>query len=521
MPISRRILLRNGSCAVFVAAYASRPTKAPAQSTSTFDYYIGPNGLDSNTGTQAQPWSITAINTRRNVYAGKRVGLLDGIYNVYALHQASAWNSPALSVQGGTAQSPTVIQAVNPRQAIISADSSGGITGGSYPTAGGGIIGQASNNQQQTVWGNVILDGLYITRAYQFGITFWGAGSGEGGTTGNIVRNCEIYDIAGWENNNMCGLQFWQQTGALAQNNLIHSVIPNSGNIALWDCSGISGQNNHGNIYEYNTIYNSNSCIYDKNAHCGGHTYRYNYLESMGTYPNAPLQDCTGGNAGDVSTFHHNIIVGGGAGGGTWNGSDAIAGYCPSHASMVFYNNTCYIPAGSSGVYIPTSGTGTSPTASLTFYNNILAIMSGALGYQGLVQFCNGPGCVALCDYNLYSGVTSTSYYLTRSATSNPAQITEEYSTLALWLVPTGFDAHSIAQKSPLFTKPGYVGVRGTTNPAGYQLANGSPALNAGRTGGTSSGAPCNMGAWDGTVTQIGCNFASGKTPNAPVLTVT
>jgi hypothetical protein len=59
-----------------------------------------------------------------------------------------------------------------------------------------------------------------------------------------------------------------------------------------------------------------------------------------------------------------------------------------------------------------------------------------------------------------------------------------------------------------------------------FQLGAGSPCLNAGHVGGTSSGRACNIGAWDGTVTQIGANFTSGSSgtaspvPSAPVLSV-
>jgi hypothetical protein len=44
---------------------------------------------------------------------------------------------------------------------------------------------------------------------------------------------------------------------------------------------------------------------------------------------------------------------------------------------------------------------------------------------------------------------------------------------------------------------------------AKYQLAGGSAAANAGRVGGVSSGAACNIGAWDGTVTQIGSSVGA------------
>lgn len=518
MAITRRNFLRSGTCTVFVAAYATRARTARAQSASTtFDYYIGPSGSDSNPGTMAQPWAITAINTQRSVYAGKRVGLLDGVYNVYALHQAANGNAPALCVQGGTAQSPTVIQAVNARKVIISADSSGGTTGGSYPTAGGGIIGQAQNSQQ-SVWGNVILDGLYITRAYQFGIALWGEGSGEGGTTGCVVRNCEIYDIDGWENGNMCGVLLWQQTGALVSNCKIHSVIPNTGNVALWDCSGIGGQNNHANIYEYNTIYNCNTGIYDKNSGSGGHTYRYNYIDSTGTYPNACIQDGGGGNTGDTLTAHHNVMVCSvGQNQGLWYGQDALVS--ASHSSTTIYNNTfLLIGSGAVGeVYVSSAGGGVSPAAKTTFYNNIVYYSGGSIGYAGLVDF--GPQGYVTSDYNCFyqPGAGASTALLGMDSGSADAP-SGGLHTLSSWQSTFGLDTHSLVA-NPSLVSATNAGAGGAPNSAGYQLNTGSPCLNAGRVGGTSSGAACNMGAWDGTATQIGCDF-DGAIPTAPVLSI-
>lgn len=529
MPITRRDLLRTGSCAFLVAAYAGRPRQAHALTApTTFNYYISTTGSNSNPGTLASPWAITALNSPslRALYAGKSIGLIAGVYNVHALHQAAPFNSPALCVQGGSSGSPTYIASCDstgvykPRVAMLSADSSGSLNGGSYPTAGGGVIGQSATGNQQTVWGNVILDGLYITRAYQFGITFWGRDATvAGSTSGNVVQNCEIYDIAGWENNNMAGLQFWSQSGALAHNNLIHSVIPNSGNLALWDCSGIAGQMNLNNIYEYNTIYNCNSGIFDKNANCGGHTYRYNYIESLGKYPNAAVQDAAGGNPGQTITAHHNVMVSAvGQNEGVWCGSDAISGHMPSLSSFLIYNNTFYLlGSNSQEIYITSAGTGTSPPAMTKFYNNAV-VCASAIGFAGLLLLGPQSG-VAYSDYNcFYQPNAGSSTPLFGMGSGNWAP-TGALHSLASWQSTFGLDAHSLVA-NPSFANAGVA-----LTPTGYQLKSGSPCLNAGRVGGTSAGAACHIGAWDGTATQIGCNFTAGSSgttpiPVAPALTV-
>ena len=56
-----------------------------------------------------------------------------------------------------------------------------------------------------------------------------------------------------------------------------------------------------------------------------------------------------------------------------------------------------------------------------------------------------------------------------------------------------------------------------------FQVSSGSPAYQAGRVGGVSTGAICHIGAWDGTVTRIGCSFANGAVsviPDPPSLSV-
>jgi hypothetical protein len=534
MPISRRDLLRTGGCAVLVGAYAGLPRRARAATAapSTFDYYISTTGSNSNPGTLASPWAITALNSPslRSLYAGKSVGLIAGVYNVHSLVQAANSSAPALCIQGGTSSSPTYIASCNsagvytPRVAQISADSSGGLRGGSYPTSQAGIIGQGMQNgtSTQSVWGNVTIDGLYVTRGYMFAITLWGTDQTTGilGTVhGNTVQNCEVYDIAGIENNNMNGINLWGQNGALISNNLVHSVVPTSGNLALWDCSGISGQLNLNNIYQYNTIYNCSAGIYDKNQYTGGHTYRYNYIESTGTYPNTCIQDGAGGNAGTTITAHHNIMVcSNGQGQGLWLGIDAEVG---SVINYNVYNNTFYMTNSSSSgmICLGTTGSG----ATINFYNNLVA-MTGTAKYAGLIAL-GQRSALKLSNYNCLYQTGATNSTPVWGVTSGPTQAATTYG-LSSWQSTLGLDSGSLVA-NPNFTAPGvtFGTGSGTANVAGYKLPTASPCYQAGRVGGTSSGGTCSIGAWDGTATQIGCSFASGTsgttlTPEAPVLSV-
>ena len=502
--ITRRTLLKQGTyAALALRAAPSLIRSATAQTTgsSGFDYYIAPSGSDANPGTLALPWAITAINTHRTEYAGKRVGLLDGTYNVHALCTGT-WSTPALGVNGGPrADSPTVIAAVNPRQAILTAAHP--VTG-AYPTAECGIIGQGYMQTQNK--GNVTIDGLYITRSFQYGIAFYvpAGEQKEGGTSGFIVRNCEIYDIGGNVNDNVGGILMCFCTGALISNNKIHAVQPpNIHNGNLGNAAGIFSFHCHSNIYEYNTIYDCNCGIHDKNNYNGNHTYRYNFVECAGLDPVSPLTDGSGGDAGDTATVHNNILIGP----EIWNASNAFN--MPSLQSLVFYNNTCVFGGArktDNGMFYAAGANSVSPTATVTFYNNIVQC-AGAIGYAGLVDFCTGS--VVLSDYNSFSAVGSEPT-LALAPLTTPRANPKLYS-LAAWRSATGMDAHSTTSAATFASPLGRTA-------AGFQLRSASPGPGSGRVGGVATGAVTELGAWGGGATQIGCNF--GPAPMATAISV-
>src|SRR5881394_1643565 len=85
----KRILTRRDALALGAVAATSLYLPGgwirSASAQTSFDYYIGPNGSDSNPGTLSQPWALSALNTKRSTYAGKVVGLLDGTYAIQTL----------------------------------------------------------------------------------------------------------------------------------------------------------------------------------------------------------------------------------------------------------------------------------------------------------------------------------------------------------------------------------------------------------------------------------------------------
>jgi hypothetical protein len=271
------------------------------------------------------------------------------------------------------------------------------------------------------------------------------------------------------------------------------------------NAAGIHSFNSHANVYEYNTIYDCNAGIHDKNPDNGNHTYRYNYIEIAGAHPFVALADCSGGDAGDVVTAHNNILIAP----GTWDGSDMTL---PSKQSLVFFNNTCYCRGQAGHLYYPAGGSQVSPPAMVKFYNNII-YLEGTGGWAGAVWFCEGS--VALSNYNLYRANPGSRGVFGLSPASAPRAVPTLY-TLSAWQKATGLDAHSVASESASGSLFGGAKSGSAMDPSNYALQQSAVGRNMGRVGGNESGALTDVGAWGGGATRIGCDF--GPVPRAPVL---
>jgi len=556
MDKSRREFLQYSGAVVGASILASSwPHRAAAQS-ATFDYYISPTGSDSNPGTLAAPWAITSLSNvaansnnvgNWNNIAGKRIGLLPGIYGVYSLwnNGTSSWNVPALNIPGGTAAAPTYIGSCNasgnysPRTVQITASPSGTPGGGLPGTSASSIaiLGQAYNIGK----GYVTLDGLIVSDSNGYGIHLDGGNNAPtpGATSGAgfTVQNCEVYNIGGSTGNNPIGLLITDAVGAHVNNCLVHDVtgaMQNFGGIEGWRCIG--------NLYEYNTVYNCPEGLYDKSTFglpgpSANGTYRYNYIEVAGAYQRAPVNGSGGGpclNLGYTLHVYNNIFV---VAAGTANNcvflgvSDYEGHGWVSEESLLFYNNTIYVVGGvngsiQQGLVWQADGNADSPPATVTHYNNVYVM--GPPSYRA-VGFGSAAGAVTLSDYNLLTcGASSLCFTLGTNEVSG----TNQY-TLAQWQT-LGWDAHSI-MTAPTFLNQGQLmtsGASSTTATAGYQLASGSAGVGAGRIGGVSTGAAVDMGAWGGTdvntglaIAQIGVNLGATTTaptpvPMAPVLSV-
>jgi hypothetical protein len=480
---SRRDLLSRGAgvlCALALPQFAFR--NALAQTAGTFDFYISPSGSDSNPGTQSSPWAITSLrdSSGNNAkMAGKKVGLLPGTYNAASLTSGSDsgdYQRPVLHIPAGTSASPTVVQSVTPRAAIINFSNSSSVNS---------CIGQNTGGA-----GRWTLDGVVINATGFNGspISYFPGG----GNSGATVQNCEIYGVAATTvGNNYAGIFQQDANGSLIQNNYFHDIHKPS---QPDHCHAFEEYSCTNTQFLHNTIMGCDTGI-DGKVNDNNCTIAYNYFYNC---PYGAIQGYDGdqNSTEAVNTFHHNVFDS--------CGQQKLVDVSSIPAQpVVWYNNTSYDTRSGSVATIDLRSTAGN---TVKFYNNVVVMTSNSGGSRtGVVAFSAGG--IASCDYNDYFFSSYTSGWGQGSL----------FSTLALWKLSPGLpDAHSIAV-DPKFSaaiKPG-------AGPAQFQLSGtyghggSSPCAGAAQGGG-------NMGAWDGTVSQIGCSFLSGATatPSAPSLVV-
>ena len=525
--ITRRKVLEGGVIVTVAAALPfGRLRRAYAASSSTFDYYISPTGDDNNPGTLGSPWSITALNSKKAVYGGRRIGLLPGTYQygtvggvkttLYSMNQSLPYGtSPILAAQGGSSSAPTYIASsdpsgnYSPRTATI--DCSDPSTG-ALPTNPGSVLGQSAYMESTvSAWGNVTIDGLVIRNFTYAALQFYGNAT-YALMQGLIIQNCELYNGQNIVSNNNPGaihIYFGRNVNIL--NCLIHDVISNApGTTSEMQACGYIQFNSLNTIIKNCTFYNC-CAISNKDGwqsmdvsycYCGWGPFGSPYShERQYTSWGGTIQNYLCGTGVTVS-FHHNILLG------------PIMALGESHqdneGTVLIYNNTFYQPAGipgNSGLVAftdfdghPLSGGG----GTFEFYNNLV--------YSDADKYDSGdytPGAftkmgastggtmstLTNCDYNAYgSGMTFAEGW-GAGELAWPISKWQSY----------GYDTHS----STLTTSP----FTGTPAEANYlSFAISGPAVTAGK-----GGVAC--GAVDGTG-SVGCDFASLPVPVASALSV-
>lgn len=492
---------------------------------SSFDFYISPAGTGSAStgGTFADPWPLSMLDnaTAQARYAGKTVGLMDGTYDVSAANStARAFAAPLYQIAGGSSGSPTIIKAVNARQAWIQAKTSGGTytgnktspyyNGYSQPNEGGLLAHLGS--------GYVTIDGLKMSGDRS---TLIRIGSGPGSSyniPGITIKNCELFDCNDAQGNNgtadganNAAIQIFNTDGALITNNYIHDMVSwvaNSADhlssILMWFCKNT--------VVEYNTLVEAGN-IYGKEAGTQGTTARYNYIKitSFTAGGSSGMGDLTGAATGGLtlaSSIHHNIIV---ANSGGMNLASTLGGSTDGWTTnLSAYNNTIVVVDNLTSNLIQqhfTAWYNSSNQNKLSFYNNLI---TGDLSIDRKPIAANATAW-NVCGYNLYPS-SGTRWRMLLSTSASPDSSVNDYSSLATYrtavqsnggisssLMEVGTVESSQAQSS-LFVQIG-------SNADYYKLKVGSNALSAGKSDGTSGGTICDIGGWDGVITQIGCNF--------------
>src|SRR5690348_7718458 len=156
-----------------------------------FDFYISTTGSDTNAGTLASPWAITAINTKQATYAGKRLGLLPGTYDVSSLMGTNE-NVAALTLIGGSSSSAQTY--------VGSSDSSGNYSRGTATLdakGASGFYGGSNSNQSPIVAARSGCNFWTVDGVKFIGFSMWAFHVGDSPGSGSApthwtIQNCEF-----------------------------------------------------------------------------------------------------------------------------------------------------------------------------------------------------------------------------------------------------------------------------------------------------------------------------------------
>ena len=486
--------------------------------------YISQTGNDANPGTLSQPWAITTLlniassksnaNGRANwaTLGGITIGLLPGIYDISGLVDTAHVNdqNPILVLPAGSSGSPTTLVSCNlagqyvPFQATIDAGFVAGGSGGSGPYYYAPALGALASSSYA---GHVTIDGLTVQNVNGCGISFW-MQTTPATVPGIVIQNCILQGMTTTAAGNNPGLIRAQGlVGAVIANNLIASYGIGSAEALASDWQHINAilvYGGNSSTYSKNTIYNSIASvgIHLKGAGGGGSatdnrnsTITQNYIENLNAH-SWGIMDFASSDATSVNTVANNVV---------WSDNPITHGGVGTTDSgnvadtTNLYNNSLYCGQGS--VNQGTNYWGSGTANGIGWWNNIIYnpnLPSGSyLGDLSVVSTA-----VGVADYNCYSPVNVSHANLCSGTSVSNFMAGSPAFTLAGWQTALGKEAHSAAQ-NPQLSGPTSITL-GNGGPSSFTLQVGSPCIGAGRIGGVSSGAACNMGAWDGTITQVG-----------------
>lgn len=464
-----------------------------------FDYYIGPNGSDSNPGTLSQPWSIVALATKQSVFAGKRVGLLDGVYNIYPfvgsqkyVYYEQAW----LNLPGGLdAAHPTVVQAVNPRMAILESDYNGSrLDGnGTYPGNGAGaLIGAVGAGRSYVTIKDLVIRnhwGKGIIVGYQYAD---GYNASSPRLSGIRIEGCELYNLNVFgqtPGGNHCAIHVSHTDGTVISNCKIHTIRGTSESEPDHVSASVHW-NNRDTWIEYTTM---TDCR-------GGPLAKGPYAGQTPTNQRVNVRYCYIGNTfrSDDSATAGEIVIQNSIFAGANVGLEVVNSFPARSTTTRYSNNTFILDSGR----MVESFQVAAAAKGIQFYNNLVVCPAGTTGGVFLTA-----DAWSKLDYNMYSA----SQLRIALATENSGAVGSPYTTLSSWQARAqtslaGAESHSL-MSNPVF-------VSGQAGTAAYKLDQSSPGYT-----GASDGRQ--IGAWGNGATQIGCSFdATTAAPLPPEVSV-
>lgn len=502
-----------------------------APSGALFDYYIDPNGNDANPGTNVSPWALTAINTKRATYAGKRVGFRPGVYNVITIlggnYNTGSEYIAQFCIAGGDATHQTVLGASDangyqvptpgPTDAFT-AIIDGGPANSTNNVNGTPPLGcfnsQASGSLGGVLQGYITVDGIEFRNCYNNSVDMSyanGASNPPALIKGIVVQNLYIHDSTNTiAAGNSTGIVCYCCDGAIVQNNKILRLADTQ-----FRTTGIEFWTSRNCVARFNHIVSDGNGmtagIFFKASSQFDNTIELNYIDMTLAGTNAAgcivldTDDvyalATIGSAG-YCRARNNVLLGPTA--VRWAAID-VGNYPINQNSQEFSNNT--ISGDSTGTGHPLFARyGESGTTSC--WNQI--VVNSVAGAD--IWWTNNTPlhpAQALQDYNCWPSAHFKNGLSTADGFSgNPPSPAVQYTSLASWAAAlpagcVGKEAHSIANDSPGFVGSG-------SYASFYKLSGGSPCSGTGSSDGTTGGTACDMGAWGGPIppTKIGCTFA-------------
>lgn len=411
---------------------------------SAADYYVDqkhPSASDSNPGTESLPWKTLYRAETQMLQPGDTVYVKPGDYDASV---GGSWSEPAINLAAsGTAAAPITLKAIPRHGATVRGN-------GAAPALG-------SRGRHY-----IVIDGFVVTGTSPKGMAVFGTSS-TALVKGVVLQNNIVSGIhIDHPTDNSDGIRIELADGALVRNNKIYDV--RNGTMS-WNAAGVKIYDSQNTVVENNEIYGASSGIFDKR---GGrnNTHRRNYIHdcaSVGVmiYTNTeyPKRDIY---------VYENVVDRTGKGALIHQNGDASI-----LDNIQVYNNT-FARYGSEGGMYPAEA---APAGRAYIYNNIFYRTSTPT-VGDFFTYNDPPATVGLMNYNLFAN--NPKFTLGRYTTGRV------FNGLAGWQGATGFDRNSLTGD------PGFVDAAS----GDFRLANGSPALRAGRSGGISSGAVVNIGAY-------------------------